>query len=205
MQDNNIGAQAARIAGVAAIVPNFEYKIKNIPTTYKGVRFRSRLEATWAAFFDKMGWNWEYEPIDLDGWTPDFVISGELGMNIFVEVKPIFDLTQLNNLGKYEREIIKDDIYVGNCIIVGLSPTIEKNHSDSYGGKEDVLRIGWCNSLGGWQNAILKPNNDLGTTKWFIYQLINGGYYWKDFADREEMELVLTHWNQAKNEVQFLK
>ena len=33
------------------------YTIKAIPTTYAGVRFRSRLEARWAAFFDLCGWS----------------------------------------------------------------------------------------------------------------------------------------------------
>jgi hypothetical protein len=38
-----------------------------IPTVYKGVQMRSRLEARWAAFFDELGWPWEYEPVDLAG------------------------------------------------------------------------------------------------------------------------------------------
>jgi hypothetical protein len=50
-------------------------RIANIPTIYKGVQFRSRLEAKWAAFFDLLGWRWHYEPLDLDGWIPDFLIE----------------------------------------------------------------------------------------------------------------------------------
>lgn len=46
-----------------------------IPTVYADVQMRSRLEATWAAFFDQMGWKWSYEPVDLDGWIPDFVLE----------------------------------------------------------------------------------------------------------------------------------
>lgn len=45
-----------------------------IPTTYQGTRFRSRLEARWAAFFDLVGWSWTYEPFDATGWIPDFLI-----------------------------------------------------------------------------------------------------------------------------------
>lgn len=33
-----------------------------IPTMYKGIQFRSRLEARWAVFFDTLGIEWEYEP-----------------------------------------------------------------------------------------------------------------------------------------------
>ena len=35
--------------------------LKAIETEYKGYRFRSRLEARWAVFFDACGVKWEYE------------------------------------------------------------------------------------------------------------------------------------------------
>lgn len=75
------------------------YSIKAHPTIYKGVQFRSRLEARWAAFFDLIGWKWEYEPIDLKGWTPDFLVTfpcnhSECSGNhtLLVEIKPYFNL-----------------------------------------------------------------------------------------------------------------
>lgn len=48
-----------------------------IETEYKGYRFRSRLEARWAVFFDKLDIAWEYEKEGYDlgetGWyLPDF-------------------------------------------------------------------------------------------------------------------------------------
>lgn len=51
--------------------------IKPIETQYKGYRFRSRLEARWAVFFDALGIEWQYEPEGYDlgeaGWyLPDF-------------------------------------------------------------------------------------------------------------------------------------
>lgn len=36
--------------------------IKSKETIYKGYKFRSRLEARWAIFFDALGIEWEYEP-----------------------------------------------------------------------------------------------------------------------------------------------
>ena len=36
--------------------------IKPIETIYNGYRFRSRLEARWAVFFDKIGIKYQYEP-----------------------------------------------------------------------------------------------------------------------------------------------
>ena len=53
--------------------------LKPIETLYKGYRFRSRLEARWAVFFDKAGIEWEYEPegFELGGgerYLPDFFV-----------------------------------------------------------------------------------------------------------------------------------
>lgn len=62
--------------------------IRAIETRYRGVYFRSRLEARWAAFFDAAGWSWEYEPFDTAGWIPDFVLKGKK-RTALVEVKPI--------------------------------------------------------------------------------------------------------------------
>ncbi len=63
--------------------------LKAIETVYKGYRFRSRLEARWAVFFDALGVRWEYEKEGYDlgpaGWyLPDFWLP-DLGA--FVEVK----------------------------------------------------------------------------------------------------------------------
>lgn len=69
----------------------FEYTIAAIPTVYNGVKYRSRLEARWAAFFDLLGWRHTYEPYDMGAWSPDFLISlkSELSSSMLVEVKPI--------------------------------------------------------------------------------------------------------------------
>lgn len=66
--------------------------IQPIPTWYAGHKFRSRLEARWAVFFDTLGMKWIYEP---DGYTigpiedripylPDFWLPTE---EVWVEVK----------------------------------------------------------------------------------------------------------------------
>jgi len=71
------------------------YNIRAIETKYRGMRFRSRLEARWAAFFDLAGWHWEYEPFDLSGWVPDFLIRAPLlppRKPVLVEVKPILEM-----------------------------------------------------------------------------------------------------------------
>lgn len=81
-----------------------KYTIKAHPTNYKSVLFRSRLEARWAVFFDLAKWKWEYEPIDLPGWSPDFRVefycshsecSGS--HSLLVEIKPYFKLSDFEN------------------------------------------------------------------------------------------------------------
>lgn len=44
---------------------------KAIETTYKGYRFRSRLEARWAVFFDALEIPWQYEPEGFEKADPD--------------------------------------------------------------------------------------------------------------------------------------
>jgi hypothetical protein len=41
-------------------------QIQPIETLYRGYRFRSRLEARWAVFFDVAGIAWQYEPEGFD-------------------------------------------------------------------------------------------------------------------------------------------
>lgn len=67
--------------------------IKAIETSYRGYRFRSRLEARWAVFFDALGIKWEYEAEGFDlgeaGWyLPDFRLPE---LHLWVEIKPTDD------------------------------------------------------------------------------------------------------------------
>lgn len=70
-------------------------EIKNIPTTYKGILFRSRLEARWAYYWDLIGlkWMYEFEGFILSNgeyYLPDFYIP-EFG---YIEIKPEGGVTE---------------------------------------------------------------------------------------------------------------
>ena len=85
-------------------------EIKAITTYYNGYKFRSRLEARWAVFFDEAKIRYEYEPEGLklqNGlcYLPDFYLPDE---NMYVEVKP-------PRAGAY-KDIIKATKFVGNGI-----------------------------------------------------------------------------------------
>lgn len=64
--------------------------IKARPTLYKGIRMRSRLEASFAAALDHHGLSWEYEPTCFAGpdgqWLPDFRLT--TWEDCYIEVKP---------------------------------------------------------------------------------------------------------------------
>lgn len=63
-------------------------EIKAIPTDYRGEKFRSRLEADWAATLDRFHIAWEYEPsaVSFDGikYLPDFHLPHQ---HVWCEVK----------------------------------------------------------------------------------------------------------------------
>lgn len=116
------------------------------PTKYAGVQFRSRLEAKWAAFFTLCGVEWDYEPLDLQNWSPDFLVTLPEGP-VLVEVKPIKapdkDILQRMSdavpWAEYRR-----------AILVGLAPRKSLNP-----GLEDLRFWGWdiqCPSTSGKLN-----------------------------------------------------
>lgn len=71
--------------------------IKPIETVYRGYRFRSRLEARWAVFFDTLGIKWEYEKegytINGVGYLPDFWLPAQ---QCWFEVKGSAEAVQAN-------------------------------------------------------------------------------------------------------------
>ena len=86
-----------------------------IPTDYCGIRMRSRLEAQWAAFFDLMGWKWSYEPFDLRGYIPDFVIDA-IEPTLF-EIKPEL---HVDGLSQHADKIVESG-WEGPYVILGAS------------------------------------------------------------------------------------
>lgn len=95
-----------------------KYTIQAHPTYYADVLFRSRLEATWAAFFDLCGWTWEYEPLDLRGWTPDFrlALTSLMSKNLVVlaEVKPYYTLDEFTGHACMSHQPISEVALFGN-------------------------------------------------------------------------------------------
>lgn len=94
--------------------------IKPIETLWRGYRFRSRLEARWAVFFDTLGVLWEYEP---EGFVlpsgryylPDFKIQ-EIG---WFEIKPKTE--EINLMDVYPKEgSLEDEFFNINEVRGGI-------------------------------------------------------------------------------------
>ena len=99
---------------------------KPIETEYKGYRFRSRLEARWAVFFDACGvkWDYEVEGFDLgDGikYLPDFVLYDVHGLrddgvnnDLYVEVKGRMTKADAEKIRRFHKEGAR--VLVVGCI-----------------------------------------------------------------------------------------
>lgn len=116
-----------------------------VPTTGpRGVRFRSRLEARWAAFFDALRWPWQYEPdLGLDGWIPDFAIIS--GAGLLVEVKPVVRVADFDQ----HRARIERSRVVAPVLIVGAALFFEDASYTPPAPYRIGLR-GWCGGFDTW-------------------------------------------------------
>ena len=81
--------------------------LKVIETEYNGYKFRSRLEARWAIFFDAAGIEYQYhqsEDFELEDGTkylPDFYLPE---LNLWVEIKPKERRNELERVVKFCKE-----------------------------------------------------------------------------------------------------
>jgi hypothetical protein len=112
--------------------------------------YRSRLEARWAAFFYLVDWKYEYEPYDLQGWIPDFIISNNTEHGLLVEIKPTllvsgFDKNKIANAIKNTKE--------GTEVLL-LGCNIQKQNSYF------ETKIGWLHSKEFPDDAILNKYHD---------------------------------------------
>ena len=179
---------------------------KGIPTIgVRGIQFRSRIEAQWAYIFEKLEWNWEYEPIDLEGYIPDFIIKFD-DDEILIEIKG--DTNIWKNYEEHKNKIIKSgwkkpfailgSIYKisenwdANCPIIGIVCHFVKSISKWY---DDDLII----------RKEKDRYNKKAKERWFfggdlgLYDICGGD--WKDTIDTKiDFQNI---WVEAKNKAQW--
>ncbi len=155
--------------------------IKPIETYYNGYRFRSRLEARWAVFFDALGVPYEYEPegFSRNGlyYLPDFRVQchgwrgacDAQGSPLYVEVK-----------GKMTKQDIEK---ISAFSVQGLS---EKEYELYMHGKLDfmpldILIVGNIPPLGGasdsWLTKSYEQMDGIEDAYPFNYYYIDGDYF----------------------------
>ena len=98
--------------------------IKAIETKYRGYRFRSRLEARWAVFFDEIGIKYEYEPEGFelsDGtkYLPDFYLSE---FHVYAEIKPLLQPPDKMKYAEQENLCAKFRDEVAPIILIRGTP-----------------------------------------------------------------------------------
>ena len=149
---------------------------------YSGCLFRSRLEATWAAFFDICGLKWVYEPFDLPGWSPDFLIQDK----VLAEVKPFVE---------------PDDLLVGR-ICAALRGSSRMSALFLSSSPINSWTIGLCID----QEQFTYGNNPIGTAYFRSNDLHvsfdSADSEWEDFCEKDPGNLAY-NFNQAKNKVRF--
>ena len=150
--------------------------LKAIETEYRGYRFRSRLEARWAVFFDACRVQWEYEPegYDLENgiyYLPDFLLHGVVGKaagDLFVEVKGVMTAPDADKINAFVHADRDDPLTIAKSryatLVVGQIPAGASLN-------ELINFMGW--------NAYHAYGDDVDTVLWplpFNFDSIDGDY-----------------------------
>lgn len=165
-------------------------EIKPIETIYNGYRFRSRLEARWAVFFDALGIKYEYEPEGFemsDGtkYLPDFYLPND---NYYIEVKGMSDhiFSDIKKTEKFVKEsksalmILSDIPFSENANGLYLFPIIY--FTGKSGGTTRRERAFFLKTV----DPFIQDDFYIGTNRWFSYEpserLVEQGIDFNKFA-----------------------
>jgi len=178
----------------------FEYTKKAKDTMYGGCLFRSRLEATWAAFFDICGIKWVYEPFDLPGWSPDFLIAEVIACEVKPYSKPDTELQW--KMINAERGVNFQEKH--SLLFLGVCPLNDETIGYSVFDEQDYLGINPDGTVDigprypEIQPAVVSLGGRLQSesenqTSWDI----------DDFCEIWPRKNFITAFNEAKNKVRF--
>ena len=185
---------------------------KGIPTVYQHMRFRSRLEAKWAKFFDLCGWRWSYEPFDLDGWIPDFAIGDRL--QTLVEIKPVMSVDEIDETtwSKLVRAA-EDRAERGlsyKIFVFGADPVQWLSSDIQCGAPPIGYTLGNCDIHFGWTEGNELPGLCPMSGGWDSYTWhnmlhkagrVSGG--WMVTMDARTM--LMRYWREACNSTQWMR
>jgi len=148
-------------------------KIKPIPTIYNGVKYRSRTEARWALFMEKLGLTFDYEPDGFElpsgrRYLPDFYIHD---FKTYLEVKPnSMDIVK-EEYSKFE-EFAKAHQDIEFWIALG-SPSCERGNILVFEKGDEINGVGFFEN--GWERYLAEDRRDPGVY-WLAYTDKPNGY-----------------------------
>ena len=178
---------------------------KAIQTTWNGVTYRSRLEATWAAFFTNIGWAFQYEPLDGNGYIPDFLIIGD--RPTLIEIKPIVTEHQVVQYKKKIERGVEGLEY--EILVFGVSPVMHSDrkyvsngltYSDAAYGPNTWLCNDWTHCQWAMCDKCKKYTMYMNEGLWEGSPCGHRLRSWDVLPD----ELVLPAWNEAKHLTRWL-
>jgi exodeoxyribonuclease V alpha subunit len=189
---------------------------------YNNILYRSRIEAKWSYFLNKLNFNICYEPFDLFGYIPDFIINSDNGNinNLLVEIKSDLDETNYEDYYKkainagwdsallilgYKFKNIEDNDKFKNCISIGKLMFQRKNKN-----KGKIIRsvdfIIYKNCENEYDYAYIYTKNKEESK---IYNKIDQYYMFKNPIEidnrmtKEDNILLNSLWSSISNETQY--
>jgi hypothetical protein len=173
---------------------------------HNGIKYRSLLEAKWASFFTRIGWQYEYEPFEGNGYIPDFLIHGD--KPLLVEIKPAATRQELlKHTDKMERGL--RGIWSGDLLVVGVSPFVMPD-AQRYMPVIGLLGEASADDAWDWGSAemfactMCRPSAPSVCHEYMSFTGRPCGHY---DGDHHRGALLLTRiqheWKQACNEVQW--
>jgi hypothetical protein len=109
-----------------------------IPTAYRGIQFRSRLEARICCFLDQYNLVWDYEPLDLKNYIPDLIVDLPFGICL-LECKPAIKPAEFKPAC---RKITRSG-WVGPAIVLGSQLSLAPDD------RADLTMFGSCQAENG--------------------------------------------------------
>lgn len=163
--------------------------IKAIETRYAGCRFRSRLEARWAVFFDHLGVTWRYEPEGFRlsngvNYLPDFQLPE---LDTWVEVKGALRPADLKVLVRAAVELPRasDIIATPSLLLLGDIPASSGAPTFTAFTKADGVAI-----IGSVFFAVgVEPDDP----RWIFMQFGRGVIFRPDQVDAFVPEFLMEH------------
>jgi hypothetical protein len=156
-----------------------------------------------------LSWRYEYEPFDLNGWIPDFMLFG--AEKVLVEVKP-FTAEKEFNIKKIWDSVTDTEYSTNEILLIGVSifPT---NYFDG-------AALGWLEEMG-FKGEYPDGNvrgaiDEAVINHWHgAYGFFHGSHSWRDrmtglydgdgMLDVPSFNDMKFLWNEAGSEVQWKK